>query len=111
MQVIKATKTSLYKLVSTYKPLPRMKETEFTKQRRGRACWLNWRVDGVCYVAYLAACVGRALLVISKYEPSHIPQNEYFKIEVNDLHKRGMIEELATREGMERDGRGTAKLK
>jgi hypothetical protein len=39
---LKANKTSLYKLVGLYQPLPKMKDTRFSKIPRERSYILSW---------------------------------------------------------------------
>lgn len=82
---LKATKTSLYKLVSEYADLPPMNQTDFRKAHRCRSYWLHW---GDC-TAYFSTCGGGPYLSID-----YGVIRRMHKLTVADLRSRGMIEEV-----------------
>jgi len=90
---LKATKTSLYKLVSLYAALPGMKKTDFTKYRR--TFWLRWYDDYATYEACFTVCAGRPILTIErrKLDGDAPPTRTVYTITVDDLRSRGMTEE------------------
>ena len=95
MMRLKATKTSLYKLVAEHAKLPSMKRTEFVKLRGHRTYWLRWwdEDSGSCE-AYLSVGCGSAVLRITKHREGDDEQSGPFhKLQVADLRERGMIEE------------------
>ena len=95
---LKATKTSLYKLVSDYEKLPLMKRTVFTKASRQPDYWLEWRDSGgLRCKAYLAAGGGRATLSITKKELFGLEVSRMvYGLSLKDLKARGMVEEYVT---------------
>ena len=95
---LKATKTSLYKLVHEYQSLPPMRRTRFTKAFREPDYWLEWRnADGLFCKAFLSACGGSALLSVTRKEFCG-PERGYvtYGLELPELRKRGMVEEFHT---------------
>lgn len=82
---LKATKTSLYKLVAEYADLPPMNQTDFRKAHRCRSYWLHW---GDC-TAYLTASCGCVMLTISG------ENRTVYRPTLADLRARGMIEEVS----------------
>ena len=82
---LKATKTSLYKLVAEYADLPPMKQTDFRKALRCRSYWLHW---GDC-TAYLSASCGCVILTISG------ENRTVYRQTLAVLRARGMIEEVS----------------
>lgn len=96
---LKATKTSLYKLVSDYEKLPPMCRVRFTKAPRQPDYWLEWWDSGGLWCkAYLAAGLGRAVLSITRKEFCG-PEVScvVYGLSVKDLEMRGMTEEYVTR--------------
>ena len=81
---LKATKTSLYKLVSEYVPLQKMKETTFYKLSCRRTYFLDWNPEGH---AIFYVCSGRPLLAIRTPEGW-----AYHKLNLQHLITRGMTE-------------------
>ena len=90
---LKATKTSLYKLVGSYEALPIMKRTYFTKYRR--SYWLRWSDDDADYKAYLSFCAGKPMLAIERrsYDADGPPSCKVHVVPVDSLRALGMIEE------------------
>lgn len=94
---LKATKTSMYRLVGDYEDLPPMRRTTFTKAYRQPDFWLRWRdADGMACKAFLAAYAGRLVLSITKEQEYGDPEYRAYTLSVGDLRKRGMIEEQPT---------------
>lgn len=96
MYKLKANKTSLYKLVAEYEPLPSMRRVMFTKTPRQPSYWLEWEDDkGLWCKAYLASCLGKPLLTIEKKE---FGGPQVFHVTYNPtqayLLERGMLEEI-----------------
>lgn len=90
MMRLKASKTSLYKLVHYYTALPRMKETQFAKLR-SMYC-LTWtNAYGLCCKAVLGVFGGKPSLVVTWSEPDG---NELHDLGLSDLRDRGMVEEV-----------------
>lgn len=87
---LKATKTSLYKLVSEYQPLPCMKKTEFCKVRGSRSYFLNWHNDVLgedCY-AHFSVYGGIPSLGLHIGVEWHVVD-----FTVQELRERGMIDD------------------
>ena len=94
MMRLKATKTSLYNLVASREYLPEMRETEFIKAPRCRDWWLKWYDGDMICKAFLSACMGSALLTVEKHEwLGTTKSREVYRIAINELRVRGMIEE------------------
>ena len=95
---LKATKTSLYKLVHDYEPLPPMRRTRFTKAYREPDYWLEWAdADGLWCRAFLSSCGGSALLAVTRKEfcgPEH--SRVVYGLGLPELRRRGMVEEFTT---------------
>lgn len=93
---LKASKTSLYKLVHYYTALPRMKETQFSKFR-SMYC-LTWTNDyGLCCKAVLGVFGGKPSLVVTWSEPEgNEVSREDHDLELSDLRDRGMVEKVYT---------------
>ena len=91
---LKATKTSMYALVSAYEDLPPMRKAAFTKAYRYPDYWLRWRdANGMACKAFLAACAGRPVLAITKERECGESAYRTYTLSINDLRNRGMIEE------------------
>ena len=94
MMQLKATKTSLYNFITCYEPLPEMRKTEFIKAIRARSWWLKWYDGDMICKAFLSACMGSALLTVEKHEwLGTTKSREVYRIAINELRVRGMIEE------------------
>ena len=97
MMQLKATKTSLYKLVSTYEDLPGMRKTTIKKAYRRPDWWLEW-VDerGLRCNAFFSIVLGQPLLAIEKMERFERRQisRVVHRLDINDLMERGMTEEM-----------------
>ena len=95
---LKATKTSLYKLVHDYEPLPPMRRTRFTKAYREPDYWLEWAdADGLWCRAFLSSCGGSALLAVTRKEfcgPEH--SRVVYGLGLPELRRRGKVEEFTT---------------
>lgn len=107
---LKATKTSLYKLVGVYEDMPPMRQVTITKAYRTPDWWLKWTdVDGLLCVAFFSTCLGKPLLAIEKKEFCG-PQvsRVVHGLDTKDLLERGMVEEFATAAERRRAERRTA---
>lgn len=95
---LKATKTSLYKLVREYESLPPMRRTRFTKAFREPDYWLEWQDPGGLWCkAFLSVCGGNALLSVTRKEfcgPEH--SRVVYGLGLPELRQRGMVEEFHT---------------
>ena len=93
-QMLRATKTSLYRLVSEHETLPIMKRTRFIKHRR--SFWLRWHDDDADYEAYFTVCAGSPMLAIKRRKfDSDDPSTRYVTRYTTDyLRSLGMIEEI-----------------
>lgn len=92
---LKATKTSLYKLVGEFEILPIMRKTEFIKAPRTRDWWLKWASGDDFYKAFFAVFGHSAALVISRKDwlSGKETLRQFFPLPVDKLRERGMIEE------------------
>lgn len=95
---LKATKTSLYKLVRDFEPLPPMRRTQFTKAFREPDYWLEWRdAGGLWCKAFLSVCGGSALLAVTRKEFCGPERSRVVHgLGLPELRKRGMVEEFTT---------------
>lgn len=95
---LKATKTSLYKLVSGYETLPPMRRTTFTKASRQPDYWLEWAsAGGLWCKAYLAAGLVRPLLSITRKEFGGPEVSRVvYGLDMDELRRQGMVEEHIT---------------
>lgn len=96
---LKATKTSLYKLISEYVPdLPPMKaKTQFTKYHRAPDYALDWTTkERNCAHAFFAGCMGQPLLSIEikDGDDNHTISRTVHTLDIADLRRRGMVEEF-----------------
>ncbi len=99
MKRLKATKTSLYKLVADYVPnLPPMRtKTQFIKHFRRTSYTLEWVTPNWDHAhAYFSTCMGYPLLAIEirDSETGKTISRDTYTLKVNDLQQRGMIEEV-----------------
>lgn len=98
---LKAAKTSLYKLVHYYEPLPPMGRTQFTKASRDPDYWLEWTdACGISCKAFLSCCGGKALLAITKRDGGAEVSCVVHGLELSDLLERGMVEVFTPRGGV-----------
>lgn len=94
---LRATKTSMYKLVSEYAELPPVCETSFEKAYRQPSYYLRWRdVDDMPCKAMLAPCAGRPVLSITRERERAESAYETHALSIADLRQRGMISEDRT---------------
>ena len=95
---LKATKTSLYKLVHLYEALPPMRRAEFTKAPRTPDYWLEWRdANGLWCKAFFSTCLGKPLLSIEKREyDNSLVSRQVYNLDHKDLLERDMVEEFTT---------------
>lgn len=95
---LRATKTSLYRLVSDYEILPPMRRVRLTKAYRTPDWWLKWTdADGLLCVAFFSTCMGKALLSIEKKEFCGPEVSRVvYGLDLEDLRSRGMVEEYVT---------------
>lgn len=98
---LKATKTSLYKLVAEFVPnLPPMRRgTEFIKYPRTPDYALNWITpEWDTAHAFFSTCMGRPLLSIEirDGETGKTVSRTTHALNPQDLRERGMVEEFVT---------------
>lgn len=109
---LKATKTSLYKLVHFYEPLPPMRRTQYIKSSRDPSYWLEWMdACGLWCKAFCSTCDGKALLAITKLDGGEEVSRVVHGLELSDLLERGMVEVFTPRDGVMRPGREKAVLR
>lgn len=89
---LRATKTSLYKLVNRYEPLPLLKWTEFWKAFRSPDFFLEWQAESGYAKAFFSTCCGRPLLSIEIKNEGRTVFREVHKMDLEDLRARGMLE-------------------
>ncbi len=90
---LKASKTSLYKLVSRVTQLPILKLTWYSKVPRVPSYFLEWRGG---YRAYLTTIMGRPMLSIAVYDvDGREVSRDVHNLTVVDLRSLGMVEEYA----------------
>jgi len=91
---LKATKTSLYKLIKKYAwnnagiTPPKMKDTHFTKLARRRSYWLKWYAYEMFWTASFFVCAGTAMLIIE----TDTGQRTVYRPTLQDLRELGMID-------------------
>lgn len=98
---LKATKTSLYKMVSEYVPdLPPVRSgTEFIKYPRTPDYALDWITpEWDTAHAFFSTCMGRPLLSIEirDTETNKTVSRAVYNLDLRDLRERGMVEEFTT---------------
>lgn len=92
---IKTTKTSLYKLVKRYVPVPIMRRTEFKKAPRQPDYFLNWHQEDGFAQAFLAVSMGRPFLSVDVRDiDGHQLSREIHNLTVEGLRELDMIEEV-----------------
>lgn len=109
---LKATKTSLYRLVAEYADnLPPMRSgTQFTKYPRTPDYALDWITPNWDKAhAFFSTCMGRPLLSIEikDGETGKTVSREVYNLDLQDLRDRGMVEQFVTaaeRRRLERGG-------
>jgi hypothetical protein len=96
MLKMKATKTSLYKLVSKYTDLPGMRRVEFIKAPRRPDYWLDWiTADGYNAKAFFSTIMGRPLLSITiRDENGNQLFYKTYQQTIGDLLERGLVREV-----------------
>ena len=98
---LKATKTSLYKLVRYYEPLPPMGRTQYIKAYRDPSYWLEWMdASGLWCKAFCSTCGGKPLLAITKRDGGEEVSRVVHDLDLSDLRERGMVEEFTPRGGV-----------
>lgn len=100
MRRLCANKTKLYRLVAGFEPLPPMRKVTFVKAYRQPGYWLRWGDgEGMLCKAFLDTCAGKPLLSIEKEEFCGPARSRVVHgLNVDDLARRGMVEEIATKE-------------
>lgn len=98
---LKATKTSLYKLVAEYTTLPGIRRVEFVKAYREPDFWLKWRTEGDQVgdyaEAFLAACLGKPQLSITVRDfDGHEVSRVVHTLTVEQLRERNLLENFTT---------------
>lgn len=94
---LKANKTSLYKLVAEFTPLPGIRRVDFTKAPRTPDYWLEWATGDGYAKALLSTIMGRPLLSITvrDVDGSQLSYKAH-NLSVDGLRDRGMVEEFTT---------------
>lgn len=94
---LKANKTSLYKLVAEFTPLPGIRRVDFIKAPRTPDYWLEWATGDGSAKAFLSTIMGRPLLSITirDVDGSYLSY-EVHDLSVDGLRDRGMVEEFTT---------------
>lgn len=100
MKRLKATKTSLYKLVAEYvQDLPPMRtKTQFTKYYRSTSYSLEWTTPKWDHAhAFFSTCMGYPLLAIEirDGETNKTISRNTYNLTLQDLQERNMIEEVS----------------
>ena len=93
---LKATKTSLYRLVLEHEPsVGGFRHCEFRKAYRSPDYTLDWGGGGLWYHAFFSACCGKPTLSIEKKDAygKQVSRTVY-TLSVAELKERGMIEEV-----------------
>lgn len=94
---LKANKTSLYKLVETYTPLPGMRRVDFQKANGRPDYWLEWTTEDGHTKAFLSATLGRPILTITTHDAAGgTLYNEAHHLSIEGLREMGMVEEFTT---------------
>ena len=107
MRRLKATKTSLYKLVAEFAPLPGIRRVDFTKSHRTPDYWLEWATGDGYAKAFFSAIMGRPLLSITVRDVDGRQLSyEVHNLSVDGLRDRGMVEEFTTAAERRRIERG-----
>lgn len=98
---LKANKTSLYKLVRFYEPMPLMRRVQFIEARAPRRpdhCLVWTDGHGRSCKASLGPHGGKPLLTITRMEPDGEEASRNTRVlELSDLLERGMVEEYHAR--------------
>lgn len=97
---LRATKTSLYKLVAEYvDDLPPMRTgAKFWKAPRVPDYFLEWVTPGWDRAqAFFAACMGKPMLSVTVRDcEGHEVSRQVYDLTVEDLRERGMVERFIT---------------
>lgn len=90
---LKANKTSLYKLVAEFVPLPGIRRVDFTKAPRTQDYWLKWDTGDGYAKAFLSTIMGRPLLSITirDVDGSQLSYKVH-NLSVDGLRDRSMVE-------------------
>ena len=97
---IKATKTSLYKLVQDKTQLnpeicmAPMKRSRFWKAHCRPDYFLERYQSGFFYRAFLSVCVGSPLLSVERSYEGVYDHRQVIKLTLEDLQERGMLQYL-----------------
>lgn len=95
MKRLKATKTSLHKLVGQFTELPSIRKVYFTKAPRTRDYWLEWGTHDGFAKAFFSVCMGRPLLSITIRDVDGIQIfRKVYTLSVEELQNYGMVEEF-----------------
>lgn len=93
---LKTNKTNLYKLVSGYEHLPRMRRTKFRKERGRPSYYLEWADgSGLRCSAFFSAVGGKPKLWITKKDLDGLVSSAIHTLDLEDVKGRGMVEEFA----------------
>lgn len=100
---LKATKTSLYELAAYFAgdhewfTMPPRPKTEFIKAPGRPDYFLQWRADGYLYQVFLAAVFGKVSLTFERWEQGKVLNKRTYRLDVQELRERGMVEEKPKR--------------
>ena len=95
MKRLKATKTSLHKLVGRFTTLPSIRKVYFTKAPRSRDYWLEWSTNEGFAKAFFSVCMGYPLLSITVRDVDGIQiSRKVHTLSVQELQDYGMVEEF-----------------
>lgn len=102
---IKTNKTNLYRLAKEksksvrWCSLPPMNRTRFWKAFRLPDYFLEWYTNGCSYRCYLAAVAGSPLLAIERSTEGIETHRQVFRLTVEDLQAKGMVEYIPDKGG------------
>ena len=105
---LKATKTSLYRLVAEYTKLPGIRRVEFWKAYRRPDFFLEWSQEDGYAQASFGVCAGRPMLSITVRDiEGNCVSRSTHRPNMESLWERGMVEQFVTaaeRRRLERGG-------
>ncbi len=102
---IKTTKTSLYKLIkektelTLWVNLPMLGKARFWKAFRRPDYFLEWYWNGYFYQAFLSTVGGTPLLTIERSIEGEQDHRQVFRLTVDELRERGMVEYVPEKGG------------
>ena len=93
--VLKANKTSMYKLVQRTVdfPLPKMRDVTFSKQPRVRNWWMEWYTASDWYTAHLFVAAGKPRLYVYIRTYGLPPRHCDYLLSWSGLFDLGMVDQ------------------